>query len=501
MSARRVADIAFWAALVALAAANLVVVVHSLAVVRLWEDEAFNLTVPLNLLRGLGYTSDGTLSGSTLTPFDVRISTGPVVLLPIAGTLATGLDMTIAGRLVPLAFYASMLVALWLLGRRIGGRWAALAAVAAPLTLNTVFTFSPIQGPADILGEFPAAALLVWAMWAMRKRPWLAGLFVGLAIQTKFISLLAIPALTLAVFFAVPGQRFWQRVRRVLPAAATAAAPTLLYELWVLVSLGGSGYVTHLRDMVHFVRSGGQTAQGTTVWQKLEVLSGAWFVPWWIAVLGAALAVAVGVAAVWLVRRRPEALRSLVDRDGLYPPRDITMLLLAAGVGVVTFVAWWSLARHTPLWIRHPAPGLLAFVPVLLALTVLGLRMLRTAPSRAMRVASAIGGGALAVLVAAQVSLHVVQTLTAVPWETLAQQREAASLLAPLDHDRYASPWGAEISIAVLSGAHAGMWDAGEAVRGVPRLLHGSLWELCPEPDAGAGAYLVCDASIVPPAP
>src|SRR5690606_27306599 len=78
----------FWALAAALAVCHGIVAWHSLVVQRMWEDEAFNLTVPLNLLAGYGYTSDGALSGSTLTPFDARISAGPTVLLPAAGILA-----------------------------------------------------------------------------------------------------------------------------------------------------------------------------------------------------------------------------------------------------------------------------------------------------------------------------------------------------------------------------------------------------------------------------
>ena len=98
----RPVDALFWVAVAAAVVANVLVLVPAFTTVRLWEDEAFNLTVPLNLLRGLGYASDGTLSGSELAPFDVRISTGPVVLLPIAGVLALGIDPVVAGRLVAL---------------------------------------------------------------------------------------------------------------------------------------------------------------------------------------------------------------------------------------------------------------------------------------------------------------------------------------------------------------------------------------------------------------
>ncbi|MET0932244.1 MAG: hypothetical protein ABWX56_00910, partial [Mycetocola sp.] len=123
------ATVLFWTVLSLVLVAQLWVILPGFTVMRLWEDEAFNLTVPINLLDGLGYTSDGTLSGSRLAPFDPRISTGPVVLLPVAAVLALGVDPVVGGRAVVLVFYAALLVGLWLLGRRIGGRWAGLAAI------------------------------------------------------------------------------------------------------------------------------------------------------------------------------------------------------------------------------------------------------------------------------------------------------------------------------------------------------------------------------------
>ncbi|MGB4136599.1 MAG: hypothetical protein WA971_08540, partial [Microbacterium sp.] len=128
----RIRSLAFWVLAAALLAAHLVVAWQSLTV-RFWEDEAFNITVPLNLLHGLGYTSDGTLSGSMLSPFDPRISTGPAVLLPVAGVLATGIDPVIGARLVPLGYWMLLLAGLAVLGVRLGGRWAALLATAVPL--------------------------------------------------------------------------------------------------------------------------------------------------------------------------------------------------------------------------------------------------------------------------------------------------------------------------------------------------------------------------------
>lgn len=165
--------IAFWTLAAGLLACNVIVMQHSLTA-RFWEDEAFNLTVPLNLLAGLGYSSDGALSGSTITPFDPRISTGPTVLLPVAAVVALCTDPVVGARLVPLTFWVLLIAGLALFGARSVGRWGALVAAAVPLAFNGVGSISPIQGPADLLGEIPAAALLVWALIVLPRRAWLA---------------------------------------------------------------------------------------------------------------------------------------------------------------------------------------------------------------------------------------------------------------------------------------------------------------------------------------
>ena len=238
--------------------AHAALIVQSVFVQRLWEDEALNLTVPLNLLAGLGYTSDGTLSGSALTPFDVRISTGPVVLLPIALLMGLGVDPVIGGRLVAAGFWLLLVAGLAVLGRRISGLWGTVVAAAIPLTLHTFQGHSPIQGPADVLGEPAAAALIVWAIILVGRRPALAGLIVGLAIQAKFIALLALPALALGLLVArrVPPRRWASALWR---PAVMALVPSVLYELAAFMHLGVHGFIQHARQFVYFLLSSGQT--------------------------------------------------------------------------------------------------------------------------------------------------------------------------------------------------------------------------------------------------
>ena len=502
----------FWSLLAGVIVAHAGVGLQSLLVLRLWEDEAFNLTVPLNLLEGLGYTSDGALSGSTLTPFDPRISTGPAVLLPAAAFIGVGIDPVIGARLVPLLYWVLLLTGLWILGRRIGGVWAGLLAVAAPLVFDTIGAPSPIQGPADFLGEIPAAALIVWALIVLPRRAWLAGLLLGLAVQAKLIALLALPAFAVAVWALAPGTG-WARIgatfRRGWLPLLMAGVPTLLIELAALVALGPSAFVDHLREIKAFLLSGGQHQEPTTVVQKLTWFVDAWHAPGWAVVLTGLVTLALIIGG--LVRARG------IDRGRL-------ALLLAAAVGIAVFLGWWSTAAHTPLWIRHPSPGIFAFAPILAAFAVWGAQALWSAlPARssdpaseedadasesadeaspvpaerarpAVRALAAVAVALVAGGTAYGVVQHGVIGFTPPTVQTLQTQRESAVALQTWVENNdaewlAAQPWGAAVSMVVLSGAHLGLFDA-EAMRGVPRLT----FECATEPLAQGGPYVICPA-------
>lgn len=496
---RVVADVAWWVAVAALVAANLAVLVPGIATVRLWEDEAFNLSVPLNLLRGLGYTSDGTLSGSELAPFDVRISTGPVMLLPIAGLIGIGVDPVFAGRVVATAGYVGLLLALALIGRRLGGRWAALVAVAVPLAFETGAMPSPIQTPVDILGEVTAAAFLAAALLFVHRRPWLAGLMIGLAIQVKFIALLAVPAFALAVLLDGTGpilRRALGNLPKVLWAALAAAVPTLLFEAAKLISLGPAAWLQNVREFAWFLRSGGQRGYAVSPLDKIGTLLESWNLPVVAAAVAAVLVVAGATALLVVALRRLGREPGVLETSGgsRTDAGEFRTVLLAAALALATYLAWWLVSRHTPAWVRHPAPAVLAFVPVLLTATVPAARLAwseTAARWRRVLVAAFAAVGVVALAWSILGRVGAVGSHVFPPGETLASQRAAAEDVAELGYDRVAVLWGPGVSIGVLSGAHVGLTDAVDVTAEDPRIWYGEAPPRC-DVELESGAYLVC---------
>ena len=95
-------------------------------------DDAYHLNVVENLASGRGYVDDGVSYATTGSEFDPAVAAGPTLILP--GALAwmiSGGSIALV-RLVLLAYFALYLVATAVLFARWGGRWAALAAAAAP---------------------------------------------------------------------------------------------------------------------------------------------------------------------------------------------------------------------------------------------------------------------------------------------------------------------------------------------------------------------------------
>ncbi|THG30841.1 glycosyltransferase family 39 protein [Naasia lichenicola] len=469
-------SIAYLVCICVLIASFVALLVPGFAITRLWEDEAYNLSVPLSVARGDGYSSFGVLIGSVPTSFDFRISTGPVVLLPIAVPLLLGVDPVLAGRGVMAAFAVLLAVAAFAVGRQHGGRWGGAAAVGVVLAFNGGITDSPVQGLTDVLGEMPAAAFTLLAIRFLRSRPWLAGLFVGIAIQCKNLAVLSVPAL-LVVLVITMGPQLRRRLLAAGGFIGTTIIPTTLFESAKLIALGRSAYVTSTRDSYYFLRSGGQSGFDSPPLDKVRTLLAAWGLP-----IVVVLLLVVGLVVLSLLDLRTGAGTSATG-----------WLLAALLFG--SWVGWWLVSIHQPVWIRHPSPGVLA-VGALVA--GLGVGALRAVGSRGPAIRTnrppslVILAGTLA-LVALGWSIGARVAFAYHPvGETLADQRTAAALVDGLPGDRIRGDWGPMVPIALLADRPPVLAGDDEDTSGIWLL---PVWrDLDREELARAGADRACGA-------
>ncbi len=412
-------------------------------------DEGLTLSIVRNLVAGDGYASDGTLYWEGLRSFTTDISTGPTLILPAAGLHALGMETVTAGRIIATLFYLALIAGLGLIGWRIGGRWGALAASFGPVAVDT-FTNdqSPIYGPATVLGEYAAAALIAWAILAARRRPMLAGLLAGLAFVTKAIALVMVPAVVVVLAWFV--WRQWAvLVHHAAVFALGAAVPVLAFEAVKAAVLGWSRYA----DLVdEYVRKPQQEwFVDHLVNEKTATLISSWFVP---APLGLALVAGAVVLVTYMLARQWQ--RTPVDVAAEGAPLSERMALIVAGLlaGLGTTAMWLWIKATYPEWMRHPAPGLVLAAGVSFALVVTMSRSLFREPDGHRRA----GALALAVttMVLGAVSLrHVDAAAGAGRYGYLEDQREVAAAIREADVSVVQGVWGPLVPLAVLADVRA----------------------------------------------
>lgn len=156
-------------------------------------DDAWIATAAKNLALGPGYAS----SYPDIVLFDPNITTGPPVVLVAAALIRTfGNQYWVPNLAIALCVLVVFGMLGWLVWRRFGALVFSLALALVALRL----TFPPYH-EAGLLGEIPAAGMVaIGAMLITRSGPrqlfncMVAGLAVGLAIHTKFITALVLPA-------------------------------------------------------------------------------------------------------------------------------------------------------------------------------------------------------------------------------------------------------------------------------------------------------------------
>ena len=315
-------------------------------------DEAYILQAVDSLVGTRRYASFGVARGFGPWDFDPNLTTGPTLTLPLAPLWWVTSGSLVAVRLFMLAILLAYGAGLVVLTRGMSLRLASSGVVLLP----AIFVASTHLGEA--LGELPGSALFVWAFVALRSgRFRVAACLVGLTVQAKLVFV------TMALIVLVPV--FWSLLRarqvtrtEVVRLMGLVSLPTMLFELWRFVSLGGvSGYRRSIDELRAYVTEqnvnmlGGWTSGGRHLlkWNNfVALLPGAM----WLLIL---LSFLVGLYGI--LNRR-------VRRGGGRPLETIDCALIGAVVsGIVMFLGWWTQSVQDPA--RQVLAVVLVAVPAL----------------------------------------------------------------------------------------------------------------------------------------
>ena len=429
------------ALLVGVVAVHLFSLAHGILFSRVWGDEAYNLTVAVNLAAGHGYASDGILTSGRFDPFDPRVSTGPTVLLPIAGLIGFGLDAVTAGRVVMSLLYVGAVVGIGMLGWKIARTAGLIIALAVPLAFDATNPDSPMQSPIDVIGEWPAAGLLAWALVVVERRPWLAGLLLGIAVQAKLVTVISIPVIIAMILVSAGPLR--DRIRKGLLVTVLAGVPTLVFELVKVVQLGIPGYLRWFEEFLEFFLL---KKSAFLPLEKARALLDSWFIPstWVVLMVGL---IALAVTALAIKRRGVRAVVASVRHRPDY------WLVAVCALLAVVWATWWFQSRADLIWIRHLFPGFIPAAAGLLAGAWRAWEGLAATSGKLDRVAGRVAAGTVALALTVSVGGRLWYVTHPPLPETIGEQRVVADQVRGVGGDELVGPWGS-MPIAVLAGTH-----------------------------------------------
>lgn len=450
--------------LVAVLASLLLAGAHGLSV-RLEYDEAYNLQIAESLRQGNGYATFGALDAGRPWKFDPHITTGPVVLLPAAAVWSLTDGSVTAVRSLMLVFLWTYAAGWWFLMRQYRAGLVVTGIVLAPALAAAMFAAG------RVLGEVPGAALLAWAGVALaRRKPALAALAIGLAIQTKMVYGIA-GLLMLAVWLLVAmASDDRPRFRQLIAMAFLAAAPSLLFELYRLVALGSvESYLASIAEFREFLAAQRFSTPATwldpaTLGAKMSGLFGIYPVHAWVALTSGAVALICRAAFVD-GSSRPGIGATL---RATQPAPTALVALLAAGVAMA--LGWITQSMQTG--VRQALPFFLLSVPSLVALCSLRsvhfLRESNGAPRRPLEPRIAVAGAvfllSLSMLAALGSALRQIVQDEAAKASALEQAQVLSAIRSARPESLYAKGFWHNPEYLLLSG-----------VQGVPRRTYRQL--------------------------
>lgn len=241
-------------------------------------DDGWILQAPQNLSDKGIYASNGSLFEGTDKLFDVYLSTGPAVTVPIAAVFKIFGAGVFQARIVMAIFFLSAII---LAGIYVYSQTKSLYAIFGPMII-LLLTSPPIDFHLYILGEIPAIAFTLGSLFAWSKNKYiLAGVFAGLSFSSKTIMFFMIIA-----GFLVLGLRLirhWRKIQKPLLQLGSwtlgVVIPVIIWETFKFIQLGGTfaAYKQNWREFLDFfkVSGSGLSENGTllSIGDKLNMLS------------------------------------------------------------------------------------------------------------------------------------------------------------------------------------------------------------------------------------
>lgn len=223
-------------------------------------DGSIFLQVARNTAEHGKFASYGALWNGTDYNFEPSISAGPSVILPIAGVIKVFGPHVWDVRTLMLLFYLATTVAIGMLLFELTGSYWSILGPILWLSINWINPGVPPYSSlrVDPLGEVPAAFYLLLSLWFYhRKKPFASGVAVSLAYLAKLVMLVSLPAFLGAMVLTalVKGKINWRFISLWLGGFAV---PTLLWEIYRYISLGGwHNYAANWSDYWFWIKTQG----------------------------------------------------------------------------------------------------------------------------------------------------------------------------------------------------------------------------------------------------
>ncbi|MFD1720871.1 hypothetical protein [Amnibacterium endophyticum] len=298
-----------------------------------------------------------------------------LLLAPVTAVEARSLELlqlpVEAARALMLPFHALLLGCLFVLGRRVAGRWAGFGSMLAVLALDLrADPADVVYGPAVATGGWAAAAVLALVFAVLPRRPRAAAALIGAASGLAWLVVLALPALLVALALR-PAASGAARARLLLGATGAWTATAAGMQLIWLARLGAAGWLARADAYLAELRP-----HALVPWlEQQTIVFGAWhFTPLVTVSLAAFLFLAAGTGAVrYLVVPLPGEQGPAVLRVLRRFPVELTTAFLT----MLAFGTWWALSGETVV-VEPMLPVLGAVAPLITALAYRGAKWLLT---------------------------------------------------------------------------------------------------------------------------